>query len=238
MPHGHLPRARPIADVTLPPWMFGVHKRKLANSPATLDNISRNYPVQTAPSLRIKFKYASELLVFFPMSRPSAAGVSIDQSDYLLTCCIELQCASNARDLWGTGWVVVLRRFSSKTRLPFRSRVLDVSPDLFEKFGTLSLALSCFCPVHIVFCNPDAVAFAFVGRSSRGTSICFTRLTICNVRNPKNEKIKEEKDSLPTRCSAVASELWLPLVPPSGHHFFLCVPEAADAEVEVKFYDA
>jgi hypothetical protein len=36
MPHGLLPRARPVADVVLPPWMFGVHKRKLANSPATL----------------------------------------------------------------------------------------------------------------------------------------------------------------------------------------------------------
>jgi hypothetical protein len=128
--------------------------------------------------------------------------------------------------------------------------------------------------VHIVFCNPDTAAFAFVRRSSRGfvssfycssfhaftpctckikriiirtSSICFTRLTICNVRNPKNEKIKEEKDSLPTRCSTVASELWLVrnmdphprrLVPPSGHHFFLCVPEAADAEVEVELYDA
>jgi hypothetical protein len=88
--------------------------------------------------------------------------------------------------------------------------VLDVSPDLFEKFGIRSPAFSRFRPVHIVFCNPDTAAFAFVGKSSGGfvssfccspfhaftpctckikciiirtSSICFTRLTLCNVCN-------------------------------------------------------
>ncbi|KAJ7933467.1 hypothetical protein B0H13DRAFT_2507117 [Mycena leptocephala] len=86
-----------------PLWIFGVHKRKLANLPATLyprynrlaPTISPafiqhkrggGYYTRVAPSLRIKFNCASELLMFFPKSCPGATGASSVNRSVRLEC--------------------------------------------------------------------------------------------------------------------------------------------------------